>query len=299
MLPHHDRYDYSPITERPDWSWPDGKRLAVYIAVNVEHFAFGAGLGHAPVARTDPQPDVRSYAWRDYGPRLGIWRLFDLLDDLGLPATHLLNSMVCEHYPQIVKKIKDRKDDYVSHGRTNAERQGILFEQEEAKLIRDATEVLEKHMGRHPAGWMGPWRSESVHTSDLLKEAGYKFTMDWPCDDQPFWMRTRSGPLLSVPYPVEINDNPAMVAKAHTAVDFTQMIEDNFEQMLDDSQRNPLVFGISLHTFVVGQPFRIRQLRRAFEYMVNHARAGEVWFTTAGAIADHALSLPQGKLAGS
>ena len=99
MLPHHNRYDYSPIVDRPEWSWPDGKRLAVYIAVNVEHFAFGTGLGHLPVQRHDPPPDVRSFAWRDYGVRVGIWRLFDVLDDLGLPATHLVNSMACEHYP--------------------------------------------------------------------------------------------------------------------------------------------------------------------------------------------------------
>lgn len=299
MLPHHNRYDYSPIVDRPDWSWPEGKRLAVYIAVNVEHFAFGTGLGHTPVARVDPQPDVRSFAWRDYGLRVGIWRLFDVLDELRLPATHLINSTACERYPQVIRKIKDRNDDFVSHGRTNAERQGTLSEQEEAELIREATEVLEKHMGRHPAGWMGPWRSESVHTSDLLKEAGYSFSMDWPCDDQPIWLKTRSGPLLAVPYPVEINDNPAMVAKAHTAVEFTQMIEDNFEQMLEDSKRSPLVFPISVHTFVVGQPFRIRRLRKAFELISNHPQRDTVWFTTAGEIARHAIELPPGLIAGS
>src|SRR6266496_1702483 len=118
-LPAHNRYPYSPIIERKDYSWPGGKRLAFYIALNIEHFAFGAGIGMDPVR--SGQQTTRNFAWRDYGNRIGNWRLFGILDELKLPATILLNSSVCYHYPQIVEKIKARGDDVLGHGRTNAE----------------------------------------------------------------------------------------------------------------------------------------------------------------------------------
>lgn len=292
-LPKHDRYGYSPIVERPDYSWPDGKRLAFYVALNVEHFAFGEGIGHTPTEPAPP-PDARNYAWRDYGLRVGIWRIFDLLDELGLPACHLLNTAVYDHAPQILERIRKRGDEIVGHGRTNSERQADYGEEGEAALIREATETIRRHEGKPPGGWMGPWISESRTTPDLLKEAGYTFVMDWPCDDQPFWMNTRSGRILSVPYPVEINDSPAHLNRRHTAADFRQMLIDQFDEMVDLSEQKPLVMGLALHTFIVGQPFRLRQLRAALAHIAHHAKGEQVWFTRPGAIAAHVMALPEG-----
>ena len=237
QLRHHDRYDYSPIFERPQFDWPNGKRLAFYVALNVEHFNFGSGLGHTPTA-PGPPPDVRNFAWRDYGLRVGIWRIFDLMDELGLPLCHLLNAAVCEYFPQIVDRIRRRGDEVVGHGYTNSERQSEMDEPTETAMIQKATEILASHIGRRPSGWMGPWIAETPWTPDLLKEAGYNYVMDWPADDQPFWMRTRAGPLLSVPYPIEINDSPTMLSRAQSATDFRQMIVDHFETMLKFRQRN-------------------------------------------------------------
>jgi peptidoglycan/xylan/chitin deacetylase (PgdA/CDA1 family) len=292
-LPKHGRYDYSPIIERADYSWPGGKRLAFYVALNVEHFAFGSGMGHTPTEPA-PAPDARNYAWRDYGLRVGVWRIFDLLDELGLPACHLLNSAVYGHAPQIIDRIRKRGDEIVGHGRTNSERQGDLDEKGETALIREATETIAKQEGKPPGGWMGPWISETRFTPDLLKEAGYRYLMDWPCDDQPFWMRTRSGPILHVPYPVEINDSPAHLNRRHTAADFRQMLTDQFDQMAELACGQPLVMGLALHTFIVGQPFRLLHLRKALEHIVNHPRADTVWFTRPGEIAAHVMSLPKG-----
>lgn len=289
-LKDHHRYEYSPIGQRADYRWPDGKRLAFYVALNIEHFSFGEGLGHTP-SYTTPQPDVRNYAWRDYGLRVGVWRLFDLLDELRLPACHLINSAVYDHAPAILERIRQRGDEIVGHGRTNAERQGDLDEADERALIREATEAIGRHEGKPPAGWMGPWISESLVTPDLLKEAGYRYLMDWPCDDQPVWMDTRAGPILSIPYPVEINDAPAMLTRHHTASEFTQMILDQFEEMLRLSEQQPLVCGVSLHTFAAGQPFRLRQLRRALDHIVRHPNADRVWFTRPGEIAHHIETL--------
>ncbi len=141
---------------------------------------------------------------------------------------------------------------------------------------------------------MGPWIAETLATPDLLKEAGYSYVMDWPADDQPFWMRTRAGPLLGVPYPIEINDSPTMLTRMQSATDFAQMIGDQFEAMLALSAKHSLVCGVSLHTFVVGQPFRLLQLRRALERLLAHPRASEVWITTPGRIAEYAAALPAG-----
>ncbi|HXF34790.1 MAG TPA: polysaccharide deacetylase family protein [Candidatus Acidoferrales bacterium] len=296
-IEHHERYGYSPITERPDFSWPNGARLAFYVALNVEHFSFGGGLGHTPTS-LGPPPDQRNYAWREYGLRVGIWRIFDLMEELGLPLCHLLNASVCETAPQIVERIKARGDEVVGHGRTNSERQSEMDEPEEAALIEEATGVLTRTFGKPPEGWMGPWIAETLRTPDLLKEAGYRYVMDWPSDDQPFWMRTRSGPLLSVPYPIEVNDSPTMLSRMQSASDFARVIVDQFETMIEQSKKQPLVCGISLHTFVVGQPFRLAHLRRALTDVQAHPDFGRVWVTTPGAIARYAAQLPSGVIVG-
>ena len=181
-LPHHNRFDYSAIVERPDYSWPRGKRLALHVATNIEHFAFGEGIGHTPT-EPGPPPDHRNYAWRDYGLRVGVWRILDLLDSLDLPASHLTNSEIYEYAPQIMDRIRKRGDEIVGHGRTNSERQADFDETDEAALIREATEIIGKNEGVAPRGWMSPWISESNTTADLLKENGYTYIMNWPCDD--------------------------------------------------------------------------------------------------------------------
>ena len=144
-------------------------------------------------------------------------------------------------------------------------------------MIRHATEILTRHFGKRPAGWMGPWIAETLVTPDLLKEAGYTYLMDWPADDQPFWMRTRAGPLLSVPYPIEINDSPTMLSRAQSATDFRNMIVDQFETMLKLSELQPLVCAISLHTFVAAQPFRLTQIRQALQHVAGHPEIEHVW----------------------
>ena len=289
----HDRYDYSPIVDRPDYSWPDGRRLAVYFGLNIEHFSFGEGLGHTPTA-PGAHPDVRNYAWRDYGLRVGIWRIFDLFDELGLPLCHLMNTAIYDYAPQIPARVRERGDEFIGHGRTNSEAQGGCSEDEERKLIGDATAAFRAHEGEGPGGWMGPWISESAVTPDLLKEAGYSYIMDWSADDQPFWMRTRAGRLLAIPYHIELNDAPAQLTRRHTADDFTRMITAHFDELVRQSADQPLIFSLALHTFVVGQPFRLAGLRDALRHMVDHPEADRIWFTRPRDIFSHVSALPEG-----
>ena len=295
-LPGHGRYDYVPITERPVYDWPEGKRLAVFFCSNIEFFAYRAGLGVDPSGLDRPQSQV-NYAWRDYGNRVGIWSYLDLLDEFALPGAHNVNSSVLEACPEIVERIRGRGDEFVGHGRSNAERQDELWEEDEARLIAECTAVLERLSGKRPQGWLGPYIAESSVTLDLLKEAGYSYVMDWPADDQPFWMRTRAGPILSVPYPLEINDSPAMVFRRHSAREFADMIVDQFDEMLRDSAKRPLVFTISVHPFILGQPFRMRAFRRALDHMMK--QRDKIWITTPGEIARHCMGLPRGTVPGS
>ncbi len=292
-LPHHGRYGYSPIVARPHYAWPEGKRLAFYIAVNIEHFAYGSGLGHS-ISSEQPLPDSRTHAWRDYGNRVGVWRLYELLDDLGLPACHLINTTVFDHCPEIIAPILTRGDEIIGHGRTNSERQGHLWEADEARLIAEVRDTIIEKTGQHPRGWMGPWMSQSRVTPDLVQEAGFHYQMDWPGDDQPIWMKTRSGRIMSLPYSFEINDSPQLIVRHHTAEEFAAMIVHQFEEMLLQSQKQPLVLGIALHTMIMGQPHRMHVLRKALRHIVGHAEREAVWFTRPRDIHAHCLTLAEG-----
>ncbi|MCZ8148434.1 MAG: polysaccharide deacetylase family protein [Roseomonas sp.] len=297
MLPTHGRYDYTAWRGRRPYAWPGGTKLAVYLGVNLEHFAFGEGLG-AELAPGGPQPDVLNFAWRDYGNRVGGWRLLDLLDEVAMPATVLLNSAMYDYAPDLVAAHRARGDEMAGHGRTNSERQSVLPEAEERRLIADSIEAIARHEGTAPRGWLSPWIAESRTTPDLLAEAGYRYTMNWCADDAPVWMRTRGGPLLAMPYPQEVNDIPAIVARRESAEAFARMIVDDFEERLRQVRADglPQVMGIALHPYIIGQPHRLRVLRRALS-VVAQAR-GDVWITTAGAIFDHVAALPAGVVPG-
>ncbi|MBB5693569.1 polysaccharide deacetylase family protein [Muricoccus pecuniae] len=301
MLPSHGRHGYHPWRGRPRWSWPGGAGLAVYLGVNLEHFAFGEGLGAelAPGASSGagPHPDVLNYAWRDYGNRVGAWRLIETLDELSLPCTVLLNSAMYDHAPGLVAAHRARGDEMAGHGRTNSERQSVLPEAEERALIAEATAAMARHEGVAPRGWLSPWIAESRATPDLLAEAGYRYTLNWCSDDQPVWHKTRHGPLMAIPYPQEVNDIPSIVARKDGASQFAEMIVDDFDERLRQARDGVAqVMGIALHPYIIGQPYRMRALRRALAHIA--ARRDRVWITTAGGVFDHAAALPPGSIPG-
>ena len=286
LLPQHDRYDYVPLPERADYDWPGGRRLAFVITTNIEWFAFNAGLGHDP-AKTDEPQTHRNYAWRDYGNRVGIWQLLHLLDELALPAAHNVNSLIYRYAPQITDAIRQRGDEVVAHGRTNAENLRGLWQADEERVLREVTETLRSHEGRPPRGWMGAGAYETPHTPDLLKMLGYQYVMDWPMDDQPVWMRTKAGRLLSIPYPIETDDAQAIVHRKYTGRDFCDMLVAQFDEMVQQSVRHPLVMNVSVHPYIFGHPYQIHFLRRALQHCRSHVDAGQVWWTRPGDISDY------------
>ena len=281
-LRQHGRYTYQPITARPQFDWPDGKRLAVFVALNLEHYAFGEGLAEDLVPNMPP-PDVLNNSWRDYGNRVGAWRLLELFQALELPVSLLINSELYGACPELIAAYRNAGAEIAAHGRTNSEHQGALNEADERALITHVTATLQRHEGQAPAGWLSPWIAETPLTPDLLHEAGYSYVMDWCMDDQPVWLVTRTGHILSLPYPQEINDSAAIMGRQVSAAEFADMVIDQFEELLVQSSAQSLAMGIALHSMIVGQPFRLRHLRRALEH-ISHRRA-DCWLATTGDIA--------------
>lgn len=285
MLPDHGRFPYSPITEREDFSWSGGRRLAVYVGVCIEHFPYnegGLGLSYSPGLE---HPNTYNWGWREYGNRVGGFRLAELLSGLGIPPTAIVNSECYEHCPQLLQAYRDAGAELVAHGRTNGRHPNGLDEAAERAMIRQVRDTMERADGRPPRGWMSPGANPSANTEDLLAELGFSYTLDWPIDDQPTWLATTSAPLLSVPYPHEVNDVPAIVLHHLGAGPFAEMAVDAVDEMLEQCERQPLVCGIVLHSFIVGQPYRLRRFRAALERIV--AARDRIWFTTPGEVAEH------------
>ena len=290
-VPGNGRFPYSAITQRPDFTWPGGKRLAVYIGFNLEHFAFGEGLG-AGIGPTSPQPDVLNYSWREYGNRVGAWRCLELFDQLCLPTAALVNTALIEHCPALLQAFVARGDELVGHGHSNSFRQSDFSEDVERALMAGCREQIIALQGKAPTGWLSPWISESLTTPDLLAEAGYTYSLNWAHDDQPIRMQTRTGQTLwSVPYPQELNDIPMIMGRHLDGSAFADMIIDNLDEMLAQSQQQTLVMGIALHPYIVGQPYRLRHLRRALEQIATARDQDTIWMTTPGAVCAHVASL--------
>ena len=284
MSRHHGRYPFSAIPERPVFDWPGGARLAVYVAVNLEVFPFAEGLG-VPLNNPLPEPDIVNYGWRDWGNRVGVWNLLDALDEHAIPAAALINTAAYDACPAVAAAFRARGDEFLGHGRTNAERQADMDEATERAMLAACRARIAAEEGAPPGGWLSPWVNETHLTPDLLVETGYRYTLDWPHDDQPTWLATRAGPLIAIPYARPNNDLPALHGAKWTPAEWADTLIDQFDEMLRLSRRWPLVFNLSLHPFLVGWPFRLRHLRRVLGHLAAHR--DHVWLTRPGDMALH------------
>lgn len=290
MLPSHGRYDYSPIVGRPAYRWPNGARLAVYFALGIEQYAFNEGMAEDLVPGI-PKPDVLNTSWREYGNRVGAWRVLDLFAQHRLPLGILLNTAVYDHAPELMAACRRAGHEIIAHGRSNSDMMAGMTEAAEADYIQGVTKRIAEFEGKPPQGWASPWIAETPRTPDLLDEAGYGYLLDWCMDDQPVWLNTRKGHILSVPYSQELNDSSAVIGRQVGAAEFADMIVDQFDEMFETADDRPLVMSVILHSFIIGQPFRLRALRRAVDHILT--KADSLWLTQPGAIASHIRSGPE------
>ncbi|NIK59335.1 polysaccharide deacetylase family protein [Kribbella shirazensis] len=272
-------YDYSPLPERPALHWPDGKRVAFYVGLNIETFL--PDQPSTSIWPMDIKPDPLNHGWRDYGARVGVWRTMDILDKHGLRASVLLNSQVAEDNPQIIKAGTERNWAWLAHGRTNTTLHTGYELDEERRVLTDITETIETATGQRPKGWMGPALTETHNTPQLLSELGYGYVLDWTNDDQPYRLNVPG--MLSVPYTVELNDLGVFL-RGLTGPDFLQMVKDQYDVLRDESADSGRVMALALHPFVIGQPFRAKYLDLALEYVASQS---DVWLTTSDEIATH------------
>jgi peptidoglycan/xylan/chitin deacetylase (PgdA/CDA1 family) len=277
------RYGYWPITRRPPLEWPNGARVAFWVGVNVEHFEHGKPATSHSQVTAHCNPDPLNHGWREYGLRVGIWRMMDVLDKYRMRASVLLNADVCDYYPEIIEEGNKRDWVWLAHGKNNSNLwTGMSLEEERPALAAVINRITER-TGKQPKGWLGPALTETHHTPDLLAELGATYICDWCNDDQPYPMQVKQGRMISVPYSNEINDIGLFVGKTVTGPDFYQIVADQFDVLYEDGARWPRVMCIALHPYIINQPFRHKYLDQVLDYITGHDK---VWVTTGDDIAD-------------
>jgi allantoinase len=281
-MPENTLFDYSPITERPPIHWPGGARVAFYVGLNIEHFHLDKPSTSLMAGSASLVPDALNYGWRDYGVRVGIWRLIESLDRHGIRASALLNSEVAEHYPQIIEAGRSRDWAWLAHGRTNSILHTGMPVDEERVVLTEIVQAIEQATGQRPHGWMGPGLTETFDTPALLAELGLSYVLDWTNDDQPYPLNVPG--MLSVPYTVELNDLGIFTFNGGTGPEFLQMFTDHVDQLYADSVTSGRVMALALPPFVIGQPSRLKYLDQALAYVAEHPG---VWLTTSDEIAEH------------
>lgn len=279
----HGRFDYSPISRRPVRTLPGSARVGVWITPNIEHFHWGKPAMAMTPMTAGLTPDVLNHAWRDYGARVGVWRLMEILAKHGLRATCALNSEVCDEYPQIVEEGGKLGWEWVAHGPSNSMFFTGMPEQEERPVIAATIERISQATGARPRGWLGPALTETDNTLDLLAESGIEYVMDWANDELPYEMNTKNGNILSLPYTLEVGDIPVFLGQGSSGAVFHDVIVDQFDQLYEEGSQRPRLMSIALHPFLVGHPFRARHLDRALAHIMSHA---DVWFCTGSEICD-------------
>lgn len=278
----HDRFAYIPMPRRPVLDLPNGARIAVWVIPNVEYFPFDMPSTPINPACTHLIPDVLNFSWRDYGTRVGIWRIMDTLDEVGIRGTAATNALVCDYFPEFVEEAMKREWEFMGHGLTNARHLGGLNEQDERETIGRSVEILTKSTGKPPRGWLSPALAETMRTPDLLKEAGLEYVCDWVNDDQPYYMKTKHGPLISMPYTIELNDIQIFLRGGYTPEQYYTMLMDQFEVLYEEAAKTARIMSISVHPFIMGVPYRNKYLRRALQEI---ASAKNVWLATGSEIA--------------
>jgi peptidoglycan/xylan/chitin deacetylase (PgdA/CDA1 family) len=272
---------YSPITERPALRWPGGARVAAYVGLNIEHFLVDRPSTSIWPGTADLVPDALNYGWRDYGPRVGVWRTIESLDRHGLRPSVLLNSAAADRYPQIIKAGLDRNWTWLAHGMTNSMLHTDMSVDEERRFLTEIVDTITAATGQRPRGWMGPGLTETFNTPALLAELGFRYVLDWTNDDQPYRLNVPG--MLSVPYTVELNDL-LLFSRGTTGPEFVQIVKDQYEQLHADSAHSGRVLALALHPFVIGQAFRATYLDQALEFLAGQP---DVWLTTSDEIAEH------------
>jgi peptidoglycan/xylan/chitin deacetylase (PgdA/CDA1 family) len=282
MLPT-ERIAYSPISQRARLALPGGHRLAVWVIVNVEEWNPRETMPRTvltPPAGGAPSPDIPNWCWHEYGNRVGFWRMLDVLDQLRIRAALAINGSAIQAYEPIARAALDRGWEFIGHGFSQKNMQKV---EDERADIRKTADAIRTFTGRAPRGWLGPGLTETWETPDLLVEEGYDYVCDWVLDDQPVRLKTRTQPIVNVPYTQECNDVAMMLIQHHAAREYRDRAIDQFDQLYADAATSARVMALVVHPYIMGAPHRLRYFREALQHITSKS---DVVFMTGEQIHD-------------
>ena len=280
------RAPFSAIVDRPPLRLPGQARIVVWTIVNLEVWDIGRPMARqvlSPPQGVALQPDVPNWSWHEYGMRVGVWRFFDLYRQLGIRPTLSINARVCDDYGRVAAEARDAGWEFMGHA---WDQQPIHQIADQRAMIHRSMDRLEAFTGRRPVGWLGPGLTQTLDTPDLLSEAGVRYIGDWVWDDEPSEIETAHGPLVTLPYSVEMNDIPTMMIQHHESPYWLTRARDSFDRLYLESEARPKIMAIAIHPYISGQPHRIRYLEAIYDYVngfegVLHWNGAEIldWWT--------------------
>jgi peptidoglycan/xylan/chitin deacetylase (PgdA/CDA1 family) len=265
MLPR-ERCDFSPIVDRARLKLPGGARLIFWTIVNLEVWDIGKPMARQVLAPPTGQtllPDVPNWSWHEYGMRVGVWRFFELFKRLNIRPTLALNARVCEDYPRVAEQARADGWEFMAH---SYEQGPIHAEPDQKAMIARSLDVIERFCGKRPVGWLGPGLTETLETPDILAAAGIKYIGDWVYDDEPTTIRTTAGPLVTLPYTLELNDIPMMIVQHHESQYLRRRVIDQFDRLYAEGQERAKIVPLAIHPYISGQPHRIKYLEEIYDY---------------------------------
>ena len=274
-------FPYTPINRRPRITWPNNARVAVLVIPNIEVFALDESITGGPI------PEVSPWSTRDYGARVGVFRIMDVLSKRDIRASVMLNAEVCDAYPEIMEDAMKLGWEFLGHNQSNTRRLTDIPPETEKQVVADTVARIEQATGAKPRGWLGSGLSETWDTLDYLADAGIDYVCDWVNDDQPYLMDIGGRRMVSLPYSTEINDLPAFHRYYRSVEEFEAMIRRQFDTLYREGAESGRVMAIALHPFVIGMPHRIWALESGLDYIAGH---DDVWFATGAEIVDHYLA---------
>lgn len=272
-----DRIPYQAIVDRPKLTFPDGKKMAVWVIVNVEEWRIENAMPRTVLSPPMGQPllpDVPNWSWHEYGMRCGFWRQFEALTRRNIPATLAINASVCGSYPRVAIAARDAGWEFMGHGYF----QGPMHQlKDQSSSIADAVQTITDFWGAPPRSWESPGLTQTAETLDLLVENGIEFVCDWVIDDLPQIINTTKGSITSIPYTVETNDIAVYALQQHRSDELLNRGIDQFDRLYQEAADNARIMAISVHPYITGVPHRIRYLEALLDYVAGHEDV--VWMT--------------------
>jgi allantoinase len=295
-------YDYLPYDRRPPIRWPGGARVAFWVAPNVEFYELEPPRNPARAAWARPTPDVLAYSYRDYGNRVGFWRMLDVMKRCGVRGSVSLNVAMCEHHPEVIAACAEAGWEFYSHGTYNTRYLMGMSEEQERAVIRDSIDTIRTHTGQKLDGWLAPALTYTERTLELVAEMGLSYVCDLFHDDQPGPVKVPKGRLVSIPYSLEMNDVIVYNVNLVQPRRYADILKRQFDRLYREGEASGTVMCIPLHPYLVGQPYRLAAFEEALAYIAGHEG---VWLATGREIAKHfidhhydafaAASLPVGE----